>query len=101
MSGSYNPKGGNPSGGGGAVTWDTIKGYFRATDIQHMKSVSGGTIDLSNCASVAANAQNIYNYVCTDPDNPNCMGAMPPDGNWPDEWQQNFKAWMDAGAKCP
>jgi len=83
------------------VTWETIKGYFRATDVEHMKKVTGGRIDLSSCASVAANAQDIYNQVCTDQANPDCLGAMPPDGTWPDEWQQNFKAWMDAGAKCP
>jgi len=94
MSSSSNPAGGAP-------TWDSIKGYFRPTDVQHMKSVTGGAIDLSSCASVSANAQQIYNQVCTDPNNPNCLGAMPPDGNWPDEWQNNFKAWMDAGAKCP
>jgi len=57
--------------------------------------------NLSSCASVSKNAQQIYNQVCTDPNNPDCQAAMPPDGNWSDEWQQNFKAWMDAGAKCP
>jgi hypothetical protein len=82
------------------ATWDTIKGYFRTTDVEHMKKVSAGSIDLSSCASVAAHAQDIYNHVCTDPANPDCLAAMPPDGNWPDECQQNFKAWMDAGAKC-
>ena len=83
-----------------APTWDTIKGYFRPTDVTHMKNQTHGKIDLSNCASVAANAQDIYNRVCTDPDNTDCVGNMPPDNNWSDEWQQNFKAWMDAGAKC-
>ena len=85
----------------GAPTWDTIKGYFRATDVEHMKKVTGGKVDLSSCASVAAHAKDIYNQVCTDPSNPDCLSAMPPDGNWSDEWQQNFKAWMDAGATCP
>jgi len=84
-----------------APTWDTIKGYFRTTDVEHMKKVTGGKVDLSSCASVAANAQDIYNHVCTDPSNPDCLSSMPPDGSWSDEWQQNFKAWMDAGAKCP
>jgi hypothetical protein len=83
------------------VTWDTIKGYFRETDVEHMKNVTGGQIDLSDCASVAANAQDIYNHVCTDPNNPDCLASMPPDSPWSEEWQQNFKAWMDAGANCP
>jgi hypothetical protein len=99
MSSPNNPTGGNPSGGG-AVTWETIKGYFRQQDIDHMKRQSGGRIDLSSCASVAANAQDIYAHVCTDPNNPDCQGDMPPDGSWSDEWQQNFLAWMNAGAKC-
>ena len=85
---------------GGAVTWNTIKTYFRQTDIDHMKKVSGGKIDLSSCASVAANAQDIYNMVCTDPNNPDCQGAMPPDQNWSTEWQQNFLSWMNAGSSC-
>jgi hypothetical protein len=97
---SSNQSYGGPGSGGATPTWDTIKTYFRQTDIDHMKNVSKGKIDLSNCASVAANAQDIYNMVCTDPNNPNCQGAMPPDQNWSDEWQQNFLAWMNAGAKC-
>jgi hypothetical protein len=97
MSSSNQSSGG---AGGASPTWDTIKTYFRPTDITHMKSVTKGSIDLSNCASVAAHAQDIYNMVCTDPNNPDCQGSMPPDQNWSEEWQQNFLAWMKAGSPC-
>lgn len=89
----------NQPPGNAGVTWATIKTYFRQTDIDHMKKVDP-TIDLSNCASVAAHAKNIYNMVCTDPNNPDCQGAMPPDQNWSDEWQKNFLSWMQAGSPC-
>lgn len=75
------------------VTWTTIRTYFTQTDIDHMKGITGGKLDLSSCSSVAQNAQNIYRMVSS--------GAMPPGKRWPPEWIANFKSWMTSGAECP
>ena len=75
------------------VTWDQIRKQFTDIDIQHMKDITGGTLDLSDCKSVHDWAQEIYNRVST--------GSMPPGNPWSKEWVANFKAWMDAGAQCP
>jgi hypothetical protein len=76
-----------------AVTWDTIQGYFTQTDIDHMKQVTGGSLDLSSCQSVQQNAQEIYDMVSS--------GQMPPGSPWPTEWVQNFQEWMNEGSQCP
>ena len=86
-------KGSNKDAANGGVTWDVIKTYFRPIDVTHMKNQSGGQLDLSDCASVKQNAQDIYDMVS--------QGQMPPGKPWPQEWVDNFKSWMDGGAQCP
>lgn len=75
-----------------AVTWATISGYFTETDIDHMKQVTGGQLDLGSCQSVAENAQSIYNMVSS--------GQMPPGQPWPADWVANFQEWMNEGSSC-
>ena len=79
------------------ITWEQIRGQFTDVDVKHMKDITGGAMDLHDCESVHKWAQEIYNRV-TATDDP-----MPPRGfpQWTKEWQDNFKAWMDAGAQCP
>jgi hypothetical protein len=73
----------------------SISSYFTATDVLHMKMVTGGNLDLSSYASVKVFASAIYARVST--------GNMPPMGSgeatWTTDRVNNFKAWMDAG--CP
>jgi hypothetical protein len=76
-----------------APDWSVIKAYFTQTDIQHMLQVSQGSIDLSNCASVLANAQAIYQHVAA--------GTMPPGNRWPAAWVNNFFEWMNSNPTCP
>ncbi len=75
-----------------APTWDLIKTYFTPAEVTCMLNNSQGQIDLSSCASVVANAQNIYNHVAT--------GAMPPGNPWPPEWVNNFYTWMNNNPTC-
>jgi hypothetical protein len=73
-----------------AITWNnTIKQQFKPFDINHMRQVTGGDIDLSSFASVKANADRIFEMVSTQ--------QMPPGNPWSDQLVQNFKTWMDAG----
>ena len=76
-----------------APDWNVIKTYFTTTDIQHMLQVTNGAIDLSDCASVLANASMIYEKVST--------GKMPPGNPWPAEKINNFFAWMHSNPTCP
>src|ERR1700694_4447333 len=64
-----------------APDWSVIKTYFTQTDIQHMLQVSQGSIDLSSCSSVLANAQLIYQHVSGGTPPP-----MPPGNPWPAAW---------------
>lgn len=75
------------------VTWATIRTYFQDTDITHMKNVTGGSLDLSDCESVQHWAKQIYVALSNQ--------VMPPGTPWPQNQIDDFKAWMDAGAKCP
>lgn len=75
------------------VTWATIRSYFQDSDITHMKNVTGGSLDLSDCESVQHWAKQIYVAVSNQ--------VMPPNNPWTQEQIDNFKAWMDAGAQCP
>lgn len=77
-------------GAAGGVTWtNTIKNQFKTFDIDHMKQVSGGDIDLSDYASTKRNGDDIYYQVSKK--------KMPPGNPWSDQYIQNFKTWMDAG----
>jgi hypothetical protein len=76
----------------GPITWEQISKQFGPTDIDHMKNITGGSLDLSNCQNVHDWAQEIYLRVSE--------GSMPP-GGWPKEYIENFKTWMDNGAECP
>ena len=80
----------------GPVTWsNNIQSMFTATDVSHMKSVTGGQLDLSNYNSVKIWATKIYSEVSA--------GAMPPAGSGEDPWSQDmvntFGCWIQQG--CP
>jgi hypothetical protein len=75
-----------------APGWNVISAYFTPTDVQHMLQVTQGGIDLSNCASVLANAQVIYQKVSTQ--------QMPPGNPWPAAWINNFFSWMNSNPTC-
>ena len=75
------------------VDWGKIKGYFTDTDVDHMKRVTGGSLDLSDCESVQHWAKQIYVALSNK--------VMPPGGGWDDDKIKDFKKWMDAGAPCP
>jgi hypothetical protein len=79
------------------ITWEQIRKQFTAVDIQHMKDITGGAMDLSDCESVHKWAQEIYIRVTATED------PMPPRGfpRWTQEQMDNFKIWMEAGAQCP
>jgi hypothetical protein len=79
------------------ITWEQIRDQFTAIDIGHMKNITGGALDLSDCESVHKWAQEIYIRVTAidDPMPP------PPTARWTQKQVENFKAWMDAGAQCP
>lgn len=76
------------------ITWDQIRQQFTDTDINHMKGVTGGQLDLSNCQSVQQSAQQIYDQVSS--------GNMPPGNPWPQDWVDNFQQWMNqpASSQC-
>ena len=75
------------------ITWEQISQQFTDLDVAHMKDITGGALDLSDCESVHKWAQEIYNKVLDQ--------EMPPGDPWSQEWIDNFKTWMDAGAQCP
>ena len=79
-----------------SVTWNNdIKQLFTATDISHMKGVTGGQLDLGNYNSVKIWAHKIYTEVAG--------GSMPPPGSGEGPWtaaQVNlFGCWIQKG--CP
>lgn len=74
------------------VSCKQILSQFTPEDVAHMKSVTGGALDLSNCISVKAWASEIYAQVST--------GQMPPGNPWSKEWVQNFATWMGEGSSC-
>ena len=77
------------------ITWDQIRQQFTDTDINHMKGVTNGQLDLSNCQSVQQWAQQIYDQVSS--------GSMPPGKPWPQDWVDNFQQWMNqpTTSQCP
>ena len=77
------------------VTWEQIRSQFTQEDIKHMRDATGKRLDLSNCQSTKAMANQIYQRV-------NANNMPPPDQQrpWSEEWKQNFKDWMDAGCPC-
>lgn len=79
-----------------AVTWtNNIKSMFTQLDIDHMKQVTGGSLDLSNYNSVKIWATKIYSYVASD--------AMPPPGSgeppWTPQMINTFGCWIQQN--CP
>lgn len=79
-----------------SVTWTKdIQPLFTATDVAHMKQVTGGALDLSNYESVKIWASKIYSYVAS--------GAMPPPGSGEQPWSpqkvNTFGCWIQQG--CP
>jgi hypothetical protein len=78
------------------VTWThDIAKLFTALDVAHMKSVTGGQLDLSNYVSTKIWASSIYSHVSS--------GAMPPPGSgegpWPPAQVNLFGCWIQKG--CP
>jgi hypothetical protein len=79
-----------------SVTWTKdIQPLFTVTDVDHMKQVTGGALDLSNYNSVKIWASKIYSAVAS--------GHMPPPGSGEQPWSsQNvntFGCWIQKG--CP
>jgi hypothetical protein len=79
-----------------AVTWtNDIQKLFTSTDVNHMKQVTNGQLDLSSYTSVKIWAHAIYSEVSS--------GNMPPPGSgeqaWPSDWVSTFGCWIQQG--CP
>jgi hypothetical protein len=77
-----------------SVTWtNDIAKLFTSTDVEHMKQVTGGSLDLSSYASVKIWATKIYSEVAS--------GAMPPAGSGEQPWTQDmintFGCWIQQG----
>ena len=69
-------------------TWENpIKGYFRAKDINAMKSRK---VDLATYNGVTSRIKDIWDQLSS--------GAMPCDAPWPQEKLDTFKQWKDSGA---
>jgi hypothetical protein len=78
------------------VTWSKdIKQMFTARDVDHMKRVTGGQLDLGSYSSVKVYAYSIYRAVVS--------GHMPPPGSgegpWPQSDVDTFGCWIKQG--CP
>lgn len=78
------------------VTWTAnIQQMFTATDAAHMKTVTGGSLDLSDYMSVKIHASAIFTQVAN--------GRMPPPGSgeqpWSPERVNTFGCWIKQG--CP
>ncbi|MDP9263864.1 MAG: hypothetical protein M3O85_06035 [Acidobacteriota bacterium] len=78
------------------VTWtNDIAKLFTATDVAHMKGVTGGALDLSSYQSVKIWAAKIYQEVSA--------GHMPPPGSGEGPWTpamvNTFGCWIQQG--CP
>ena len=70
-------------------TWAVIRSYFRDIDVKCM--IDQG-IDLSDCAVVRTNAEDIYGQLSG--------GQMPPDKPWPQNQIDDFHTWWKQGT-CP
>ncbi|NET55649.1 MAG: hypothetical protein F6K47_05615 [Symploca sp. SIO2E6] len=75
-------------------TWEyPIKSFFNAIDINHMLSVSGGTLNLEKYEDVTSDKwrEQIYQRVSTKtmPD--------PPSQHWSDEMIALYRKWLDNG----
>jgi hypothetical protein len=78
------------------VTWTAdIQGLFTTVDVDHMKTVTQGALDLSDYQSVKIWAAKIYQLVST--------GSMPPPQSGENAWTQamvnTFGCWIQQG--CP
>ena len=76
------------------ITWtNNIQQMFTQEDIDHMKQVTGGALDLSNYNSVKIWASKIYQEVSS--------GAMPPPGSGEQPWSaamiNTFACWIQQG----
>jgi hypothetical protein len=72
------------------VSWkhDVAK-LFMQKDIDHMKQVTGGRLDLSNAQSTEIWAYKVYGYVAN--------GYMPPGSPWKQEMVNTFGCWIQGG----
>ena len=72
-----------------------IASMFTATDVAHMKSVTGGALDLSSYDSVKIWASKIYQLTSS--------GQMPPPGSGEQPWTQamvtTFSCWIQQGCQ--
>jgi hypothetical protein len=76
------------------ITWtNNIQQMFTQEDIDHMKQVTGGALDLSSYNSVKIWASKIYQEVSSQ--------AMPPPGSGESPWTQDmintFGCWIQQG----
>jgi hypothetical protein len=77
-----------------SVTWtNDIKGMFTQEDVDHMKQVTNGALDLSDYNSTRVWASKIYSQVAS--------GSMPPPGSGEDPWSEEmvntFGCWIQQG----
>jgi hypothetical protein len=76
------------------ITWtNNIAGMFTQLDVDHMKMVTNGALDLTSYASVKVFATKIFQEVSE--------GAMPPPGSgenpWTPEMVNTFGCWVQQG----
>jgi hypothetical protein len=78
------------------VTWTSnIQQLFTQEDVDHMKQVTGGQLDLSNYNSVKIWASKIYSYVAGHEMPPPGSGEQP----WTADMVNTFGCWIQQG--CP
>jgi len=76
------------------VSWSAdVKKLFTQTDVDHMKAVTGGALDLSSYNSVKIWSAKVYQLVSS--------GAMPPAGSGENAWTpamvSTFGCWIQQG----
>jgi hypothetical protein len=70
---------------------DGIKHLFDDDDVDHMKHVTGGNLDLGNYKSTMIWSYKIYTYVAN--------GYMPPGQPWQPDMVKKFACWIKQD--CP
>ena len=67
----------------------TVSKLFTPRDVDHMKQVTGGRLDLSDPTSVEIWAYKVYGYVAN--------GYMPPGSPWTQDMVNTFGCWIQGG----
>lgn len=69
------------------VSWAAnVKTLFTSNDVDHMKHVTGGRLDLSDYTSTQIWAYKVYEYVAN--------GYMPPGNPWTQDMVNTFGCWI-------